>query len=139
MPEYGKRCNIKVAFTTYEAAYSAMQDVPNADHVYRGECCGYYHFTSMTEAEFAQAMATRGVQDSATRGMLDLTPEEYLAVIDRRQADEEALEARLADEGRQSRAGAGGPASPAQQRGKQARPAPSPAALARRLEGRSGT
>lgn len=127
-------CHIKVAFTTYAAALAATVNIKDAERPYRGKCCGYYHITSMTEAEFSQAMATRGVQDSAIRGKVDLTDEEYLALMEKEREEQEARAAR--PEAAEPGAGPGGPGAATFKRGPSVGRTPTPAALARRLQAR---
>ena len=121
----GVQCK-KVGFTTYGAAAAFMVNVPGAVRVIRGSCCGWYHITSMTEAEFAEQMA-EGCTDAATRGMMDLSTEEYLKRWD-------AEHGQQADEGREPRAREGDAGEASQPRGGSTRLAPSPAAVARRLQ-----
>lgn len=122
-------CPVKVGFTSWSAAAAMLSQVPGAVRVIRGSCCGMYHITSMTEAEFAQVVARQGCTDGFNRGMMDLSTEEYLKRWD---ADHEAE----AGEGREPRAREGDAGEAPQSRGGPARLAPSPAEVARRLQAR---
>jgi hypothetical protein len=128
-------CDRKLAFTSYDAAAGKMTEVPGAVRVIRGSCCGMYHITSMTEAEYAQwvaeEMVAQGCTDAASRGMMDLSTEEFLKRWD---ADHEA---QAAGNDRQPGARGSDAGEAAQPCGRGARLAPSPAALARRLQASS--
>jgi hypothetical protein len=123
-------CTRKLAFTTWDAAMGKLTQVPGAVRVIRGSCCGWYHITSMTEAEFAQAVADSGCTDAYNRGMMDLSTEEYLKRWDQTHEAE-------AGEGREPRAREGDAGEASQPRCGSTRLAPSPAALAQRLQARS--
>lgn len=133
-PGPGSRCpvNNKTSYTTWEAGMKVARGLVNAERPYRCDACGYFHVTSMTEGEYGQAMASMGVQDSAVRGMLDLPPAEYLAVVDRRRREEQALEARIAER-RESASGQGHAGEASEWSSGISRLAPSPATVARRL------
>src|SRR5690242_11373910 len=61
-------CQIKVCFTTYDAAMARVANIPGAERAYRGPCCGHYHITGLTQDEFAQLMAERSVQAGVEYG-----------------------------------------------------------------------
>ena len=124
-------CKFKVGFTTYDAAAALLSQVPGAERVIRGTCCGMYHITSMTETEFALMVARSGCTDAYNRGMMDLSTEEYLARWD------QDHEAEAASQGGEPQPDAGDAGEAEEQRRGSTRPAPSPAAVARRLQARS--
>lgn len=124
-------CPVKVGFTTYGAAAAMLTKVPGSERVIRGSCCGMYHITSMTEAEFAQMVADKqGCTDGFNRGMMDLSTEEYLKRWD---ADHEA---EAASQGREPPAERSDAGEASQRGGGSTRLAPSPAEVARRLQAR---
>lgn len=123
-------CPVKVGFTTYDAAAAMLTKVPGSERVIRGSCCGMYHITSMTEAEFAQMVARQGCTDGHNRGMMDLSTEEYLARWD------QDHEAEAASQGGKPRAREGDAGEASQSRGGSPRLTPSPAEVARRLQAR---
>ena len=123
-------CRVKVGFTTWEAAAAMLSKVPGAERVVRGSCCGMFHITSMTETEFAQMVARRGCTDGFNRGMMDLSTEEFLKRWD---ADHEAEATR---QGGEPRAGEGDAGEAPERSSGSSRLAPSPAALAARLQAR---
>ena len=124
-------CDRKLAFTTYAAAASKMVEVPGAIRVIRGTCCGMYHITSMTEAQYAQwvadEMGTQGCTDAVARGRMDLSTDEFLKIWE---AEHEARDRS------QSRTRQGDAGEAALERGGNTRLAPSPYALARRVKAR---
>lgn len=103
-------CRLKSAcFTTYSAAMAAVVVTPDAERPYRGTCCGHYHITRYSIDEYAQLIAARiteGEQDELRTGRSE------------------------------PQAGTGGPGPQAVERRGEARSAPTPATLARFLEGR---
>lgn len=124
-------CPVQVGFTTYDAAASMLTKVPGAERVIRGSCCGMYHITSMTEAEFAQMVADKqGCTDGFNRGMMDLSTEEYLKRWDRNH------EAEATSQGGQPGTREGDAGAAALGSGGVSRLAPSPATVARRLQAR---
>lgn len=109
-------------YTTYDSAMAGVKQTPDAIRAYRGSCCGHYHITRYTQDEYAQRVAAYGVQDEA---LCDTV------VLPTNAGGPDEADHRPEPRPRQ------GDAGPAPVLGEQqARLSPSPAALARFLEGR---
>lgn len=102
---------------------AGVKDTPDAERAYRGKCCGHWHITRYTVDEYAQRVAEYGVQDDA-----NVVPWYY-------QDDEGGTDEADHRTEPRAREGDAGPAPLV--RGESTRLAPSPATLARLLEGRS--
>lgn len=123
----GCDCRAKgMCFTTWDAANAAVSRVPDAERAYRGTCCGHLHITRSTQDEFAQRVAEFACTHDDNRGIVDLGQET--------EADHESSAA-----GAEPRGDEGGLGTPPFERSAQARLAPSPATLARRLASRSAS
>lgn len=120
-------CKVKgSAFTTWDAAMSAVARTPDAIRAYRGDCCGYFHITRYTEDEYAQRVA----EFSEDR----CTDEQFSGIVENNNTTATNLE----DDDERGEQGlhAGDAGSSSLERGEQPRFAPSPATLARRLQAR---
>lgn len=122
-------CPAKAAcYTTLDAAQGAVVRTPDAERAYRGTCCGHWHITRYTQDEYAQRVATYGVQDEAPYGTVVL-PTHHEEDFDEQQE--------TADAGVQPRGDEGGPRAETLER----RPTHpfaegSPADVARRIRSR---
>jgi hypothetical protein len=120
-------CNRKgSAYTTYDAAMSAVARTKDAIRAYRGDCCGYYHITRYTEDEYAQRCATYYDEALCT----DVDPNDIVG------ANNTTMSGEHDEIGVQPSSREGDAGTTQVKRSDAPRLAPSPATLARQLQAR---